>query len=157
MVTGEETSNDPTIVSINTSKEKGEIKTPIPEAKLVEDHGVKGDVHAGSEIKQVSLLDASEIEKMEERTGVELDPGDFAENLTTQGLDLSSLPVGKQLKVGGKVLLEVTQIGKTCHDDCMIKEKTGECIMPQKGLFFRVLQGGKIFPGDRLEIIEQEN
>ena len=157
MVTGEETSNDPKIVSINISKEKGEIKTPIPEAKLVEDHGVEGDVHAGSEIKQVSLLDASEIKKMEERTGVELNPGDFAENLTSEGLELEKLPKGTRLRVGGKALLEVSQIGKTCHDDCVIKEKTGECIMPQKGLFFKVLEGGTIRSGDEIKLVKVGN
>lgn len=156
-MTGKGVNEGAKLVSINTSKEKGEIKTPVEEAKLVEDHGIEGDVHAGSEIKQVSLLDASEIEKMEERTGVELSPGDFAENLTSEGLDLDLLPMGTQLKVGEEVLLEVSQIGKTCHDDCVIKEKTGECIMPQKGLFFQVLEGGTIQPGDEIELIKEGN
>ncbi|MBS3786963.1 MOSC domain-containing protein [Candidatus Bipolaricaulota bacterium] len=156
-MTGRGVSEEANLVSINTSKEKGEVKTPVEEANLVEDHGIKGDVHAGSEIKQVSLLDVSEIEKMEERTGVELNPGDFAENLTSEGLDLGKLPLGTRLKVGGEVLLEVSQIGKTCHDDCVIKEKTGECIMPQKGLFFKVLEGGSIRPGDELELIKEGN
>lgn len=156
-MTGKGVNEEAKLVSINTSKEKGEIKTPVEEANLVEDHGIEGDVHAGSEIKQVSLLDASEIEKMEERTGVELSPGDFAENLTSEGLDLDLLPMGTQLKVGEEVLLEVSQIGKTCHDDCVIKEKTGECIMPQKGLFFQVLEGGTIQPGDEIELIKEGN
>lgn len=156
-MTGKGVNEGAKLVSINTSKEKGEIKTPVEEANLVEDHGIEGDVHAGSEIKQVSLLDASEIEKMEERTGVELSPGDFAENLTSEGLDLDFLPLGTQLKVGEEVLLEVSQIGKTCHDDCVIKEKTGECIMPQKGLFFQVLEGGTIQPGDEIELIKEGN
>lgn len=156
-MTGKGVNEEAKLVSINTSKEKGEIKTPVEEANLAEDHGIEGDVHAGSEIKQVSLLDASEIEKMEERTGVELSPGDFAENLTSEGLDLDLLPMGTQLKVGEEVLLEVSQIGKTCHDDCVIKEKTGECIMPQKGLFFQVLEGGTIQPGDEIELIKEGN
>lgn len=156
-MTGKGVSEGAKLVSINTSKEKGEIKTPVEEANLVEDHGIEGDVHAGSEIKQVSLLDTSEIEKMEERTGVELKPGDFAENLTSEGLDLGKLPMGTRLKVGGKALLEVSQIGKTCHDDCVIKEKTGECIMPQKGLFFQVLEGGTIRPGDEIKLMKEGN
>ncbi|MBS3736461.1 MAG: MOSC domain-containing protein [Candidatus Bipolaricaulota bacterium] len=156
-MTGRGVADGAKLVSINTSKEKGEVKTPVEEANLVEDYGIEGDVHAGSEIKQVSLLDGSEIEKMEERTGVELNSGDFAENLTSEGLNLDSLPVGTRLRVGGEVLLEVSQIGKTCHDDCAIKDKTGECIMPQKGLFFRVLEGGTVNPGDEIELIKEGN
>ncbi|MFB6291034.1 MAG: MOSC domain-containing protein [Candidatus Bipolaricaulia bacterium] len=156
-MTGKGISEGAKLVSINTSNEKGDIKTPVEEANLIEDHGIEGDVHAGSEVKQVSLLDASEINKMEERTGVELNPGDFAENLTSEGLNLGNLPVGTRLKVGSEALLEVSQIGKTCHDDCVIKEKTGECIMPQKGLFFQVLEGGSIRPGDEIKLIKEGN
>lgn len=145
------------LTSINTSKEKGEIKTPVPRARVIEDYGIKGDVHAGAPVKQVSLLDKSEIEEMEERTGVDLNPGDFAENLTTEGLDIDSVPVGTKLSVGDEVRLEVSQIGKTCHDDCVVKDKTGECIMPKKGLFFRVIQGGTISPGDEIELLEEED
>ena len=156
-MTGKEIADGAKLVSINTSQEKGEIKTPVEEARLVQDHGLEGDVHAGSEVKQVSLLDTSEIRRMEGRTGVKLNPGEFAENLTSEGLDLGSLPVGTRLRVGKEVLLEVSQIGKTCHDDCVIKEKTGECIMPQKGLFFRVLEGGAIKPGDAIELVKEGN
>lgn len=147
----------PRLTSINTSKEKGEMKTPVPRARVVEDYGIEGDVHAGAPVKQVSLLDKSEIEEMEERTGVDLNPGDFAENLTTEGLDIDSVPVGTKLSVGDEVRLEVSQIGKTCHDDCVIKDKTGECIMPKKGLFFRAIQGGTISPGDEIELLEEED
>lgn len=156
-MTGKGVSEGAKLVSINTSNEKGEVKTPVKEANLVKDHGIESDVHAGSEVKQVSLLDASEINEMEERTSVELNPGDFAENLTSEGLDLGDLPVGTRLKVGSEALLEVSQIGKTCHDDCVIKEKTGECIMPQKGLFFQVLEAGTIRPGDEIKLIKEGN
>ena len=156
-MTGKGISDGAKLVSINTSKEKGEIKIPVEEARLVENYGLEGDVHAGSEVKQVSLLDTSEIRRMEGRTGIKLSPGEFAENLTSEGLDLESLPVGTRLRVGDEVLLEVSQIGKTCHDDCVIKEKTGECIMPQKGLFFRVLEGGTIKPGDKIELVKEGN
>lgn len=147
----------PKLTSINTSKEKGEIKTPVPRARVLKNYGIEGDVHAGASVKQVSLLDKSEIEEMEERTGVDLNPGDFAENLTTDGLDIDSVPVGTKLSVGDEVRLEVSQIGKTCHDDCVVKDKTGECIMPKKGLFFRVSQGGTILPGDEIELLEEED
>ena len=153
METGEELNKNPRLLSINTSEEKGEVKTPVEEAKVVEDHGIEGDVHAGSPVKQVSLLDGAEIRAMEERSGVELKPGDFAENLTTEGLNMEELPVGSEIKIGNSVRLEVSQIGKTCHDDCIVKDKTGECIMPEKGLFFRVLEGGSIFPGDEIEFL----
>lgn len=151
MGTGKDKSGAGVLVSINTSQVKGEIKRPVDEAELKQDHGIEGDVHAGSSVKQVSLLDDSEIRAMEERTGVELHPGDFAENLTSSGLDMESFAVGDRLRVGEEVLLEVSQIGKTCHEDCVVKEKTGECIMPEKGLFFRVLQGGYLTPGDPIE------
>lgn len=156
MEIGKEEPKEARLMSINTSKEKGEIKTPVPRARVLEDYGIEGDVHAGSPVKQVSLLDKSEIEEMEERTGVDLNPGDFAENLTSQGLDLDSIPVGTKLSVGDDVKLEVSQIGKTCHDDCVVKDKTGECIMPKKGLFFQVIQGGTISPGDEIELMEGE-
>lgn len=151
MDTGKDEKEAGVLVSINTSQVKGEIKRPVDEAELKEDHGIAGDVHAGSSVKQVSLLDDSEIRAMEDRTGVELNPGDFAENLTSSGLDMDDFAVGDRLRVGEAVLLEVSQIGKTCHEDCVVKEKTGECIMPEKGLFFRVLQGGRLTPGDPIE------
>ena len=157
METGKEKNDRPRLVSINTSEKKGEIKTPVPEARVREDFGIEGDVHAGSEVKQVSLLDGSEINEMEEKAGIELKPGDFAENLTTEGLTLEDFPVGARIMVGDEVELEVSQIGKTCHDGCAIMEKTGDCIMPRKGLFFRVLTGGTITPGDEIKLIEGEN
>lgn len=155
MDTGKDEKEAGVLVSINTSQVKGEIKLPVDEAQLKEDHGIAGDVHAGSAVKQVSLLDDSEIRAMEDRTGVELNPGDFAENLTSSGLDMESFSVGDRVRVGEEVLLEVSQIGKSCHEDCVVKEKTGECIMPEKGLFFRVLEGGNLTPGDTLESVNE--
>ena len=155
METGKEKNQKAKLMSINTSEVKGEVKTPVEEAQVVEGYGIEGDVHAGSPVKQVSLLDHSEITAMEERSGVELDPGDFAENLTSKGLKMEKFPEGSRIRVGENVKLEVSQIGKTCHDDCVVKEKTGECIMPQKGLFFRVLDGGSISPGDEIEPVSK--
>lgn len=156
MATGKDSNNAAELTSINTSEVKGEVKTPVPEVSVLKDHGIEGDVHAGSPVKQVSLLDSSEIRAMENRTGVDLNPGDFAENLTTSGLDLDSFAEGDRVRVADNVLLEVSQIGKTCHEDCVVKEKTGECIMPEKGLFFRVLEGGEISQGDPVEPVNKE-
>ena len=142
--------------SLNRSEETGTIKKPIDGGKLIKDHGLEGDAHSGSEIKQVSLLDMSEIEKMERETGMNLKPGEFAENLTSDGLNFEDVAdIGTVIKIGEEAILEVSQIGKKCHDDCLIKEKTGYCIMPQKGIFFRVLKGGEIKPGDEITVEEQ--
>jgi len=153
--TGREIVEEGTLISINLSQRKGEAKDPVREAKVVKDFGISGDVHAGSPVKQVSLLDQSEIQKMGERAGVKLKPGDFAENLTTRGLDLDSIPVGTKIKIGDRVRLEVSQIGKKCHNDCVVKDKTGECIMPKKGLFFQVLRGGRISTGDSVKLLRE--
>ena len=154
MATGEEKMDDtPKIISVNISKAKGEPKEPVDSAMLIEDHGLKGDVHAGAEVKQVSLLDDKEIGEMQDRVDIKLRPGDFAENLTTVNLDVNKLKPGKKLAISDEALLEVSQIGKKCHEDCVIKDKTGECIMPTKGVFFRVVRGGTIAPGDRLTIL----
>ena len=155
MDTGREIVEEGTLISINLSEHKGEAKDPVREAEVVKNFGINGDVHAGSPVKQVSLLDQSEIQAMEERSGVELKPGDFAENLTTEGLELDSITLGTRMEVGDSVRLEVSQIGKKCHQDCVVKDKTGECIMPKKGLFFRVLQGGTITTGDSVKVLEQ--
>lgn len=155
-MTGKGMNKSGKVVSINTSQQKGEVKEPVREADVIEDYGIEGDVHAGSPKKQISLLDLSDIRRMKERTGISLYPGDFAENLTTEGLNTGALPEGAILMVGSTVRLEVSQIGKKCHEDCMVKEKTGECIMPEKGLFFRVLEGGSISVGDRIVSLEEK-
>jgi molybdopterin adenylyltransferase len=134
------------IVSLNVSKEKGETKRPVEKLTLRKDHGIEGDAHAGSWHRQVSLLAVEDIEGMIEKLP-SVAPGDFAENITTRGIDLSALPIGTKLKIG-PVELEVTQIGKACHRGCAILEKAGECIMPKRGIFARVLKGGEITDED---------
>jgi MOSC domain-containing protein YiiM len=130
------------ILSVNVSARTGEQKTPIPRGVLREGHGLEGDAHAGEWHRQVSLLADEDIEGMRGR-GVELPFGAFAENLTTRGIDLGSLPVGALLHVG-PALLEVTQIGKECHQGCAIFQAVGDCVMPRRGVFARVLRGGEI-------------
>ncbi|MBN2071921.1 MAG: MOSC domain-containing protein [Candidatus Krumholzibacteriota bacterium] len=131
-----------TVVSVNISREKGEPKIPAGEIVLLEGHGIEGDAHAGDWHRQVSLLAEEDIAFMKEKLDT-LGPGDFAENITTRGVDLAALPVGTVLCIGD-VCLEVTQIGKECHSGCAILEQTGECIMPKRGIFAKVLKGGVI-------------
>ena len=131
-----------TLLSINVSTAVGVPKTPVERAVLRENHGIEGDAHAGEWHRQVSLLADEDIETMRGR-GVDLPPGIFAENLTTRGIDLSRLPVGSRLRVG-PALLEVTQIGKECHQGCAIRQAVGDCVMPRRGVFARVLSGGEI-------------
>ena len=130
------------IVSLNISDEKGEKKRPVDSIRLRGGHGIEGDAHAGDWHRQVSLLAEEDIDHMRERLP-DLMPGDFAENITTRGVDLPSLPVGTRL-VRGDVELEITQIGKECHDGCAIMEQAGECVMPKKGIFAKVIKGGEI-------------
>ncbi len=127
---------------MNVSKDKGEPKKPVGRITVREGYGIEGDAHAGDWHRQVSLLAEEDIDHMRERLDT-LRPGDFAENITTRGVDLSSLPVGTRLHIGD-VCLEVTQIGKECHSGCPILEQTGECIMPKRGIFASVLKGGVI-------------
>jgi MOSC domain-containing protein YiiM len=131
-----------TLVSINISTSVGVPKTPVDRAMLRENHGIEGDAHAGEWHRQVSLLADEDIETMRGR-GVDLPPGIFAENLTTRGIDLSQLPVGSRLSIG-PALLEITQIGKKCHQGCAIRQAVGDCVMPRRGVFARVLTGGEI-------------
>ena len=139
------------ITAVCRSERKGTRKSQVPEGELRVGHGLVGDAHAGS-ARQVSLLAAESIEHMRDG-GLEVGPGDFAENLTTSGLVLHRLPVGARLKVG-EALLEITQIGKECHSDCEIRSLTGECVMPTEGVFVRVLAGGNVRPGDSIEIVD---
>ncbi len=143
------------IVSINISGKKGEQKNPVYEANVGENYGIEGDAHASSEWhRQVSLLGIESIKKMQ-NLGIDVSPGSFAENITTEGIDLLSLPVGTRLKLGrgfSSVIGEVSQIGKVCHDRCAIYEQAGDCVMPKEGIFIRILKGGKITTGDPIEI-----
>ena len=140
------------VVSINISKVKGVVKTSIGEGLFIEHFGLKDDGHGGDWHRQVSLLAKESIDKMK-RTMPELKPGDFAENITTEGIVLYELPIGTVLKVGD-VVLKVTQIGKECHSDCAIKAQVGKCVMPKEGIFTTVEKGGFIRAGDLVEIVE---
>jgi MOSC domain-containing protein YiiM len=130
------------LLSLNLSERTGEQKKPVARAVLREGHGIVGDAHAGEWHRQVSLLAEEDIDTLRGK-GIEIGFGDFAENLTTRGVDLASLPLGTRLHVG-PALLEITQIGKECHAGCVISRTTGDCVMPRKGVFARVIQGGEV-------------
>lgn len=134
------------IVAVCISSSKGERKTPVAAVELREEHGIVGDAHAGPWHRQVSLLARESIDKMR-ALGLDVTTGDFAENLTTEGVDLLALPIGTRLSVGDAEL-EVTQIGKECHTRCAIYHQAGDCVMPKEGIFARVLRGGTVKPGD---------
>lgn len=141
-----------TVLAVNISHAKGEKKTNINEAFIVEDWGIEIDAHAGKGHRQVSLLSKSSVEKMK-NLGADIQYGDFAENLTIEGIEVSKLPLGTRLKIG-EVVLEVTQIGKECHNKgCAIKRQVGKCVMPIEGIFTRVITSGSVKVGDTVEII----
>jgi MOSC domain-containing protein YiiM len=135
----------PSIIAVCISADKGQRKTPMAEVVLKENHGIVGDAHAGDWHRQVSLLATESIAKMR-AMGLEVDSGDFAENITTIGLDLVSLPIGSRLALGDAVV-EITQIGKECHNRCAIYYQAGDCVMPKEGIFARVITGGTISAG----------
>lgn len=140
------------VVAVNISRDKGTRKKNVGESCLIPGFGLKDDAHAGNWHRQVSLLAMESIEKMVQ-LGLKVGPGDFAENITTQGLDLLKLPVGTKLKIGGTSLLEVTQIGKVCHTRCAIYYQAGDCVMPKEGIFAKVLEGGEIKAGDEIRVL----
>ena len=144
--------NDGWIVAVSVSLKKGVKKTNIHSGKLVENHGLENDAHAGDWHRQVSLLAIDSISKIREK-GLDVNPGDFAENITTEGIKLWELPVGTRLKLGENALVEITQIGKECHDRCAIYKQVGDCVMPREGIFVKVLEGGIIVPADGIRII----
>lgn len=139
------------VVAVCTSKIKGVQKERQNRIDLIVDHGIEGDAHAGKWHRQVSLLSYEKIEAFKAR-GVDVEDGAFGENIVVSGIDLSALPVGTLLRCGD-VKLEVTQIGKECHQHCKIYHAVGDCIMPREGIFTRVLEGGVIGDGDEIEII----
>ena len=141
------------IISIATSKKKGTQKVTVDEAFLIKEHGLEGDAHAGTWHRQVSFLASEEIDKAREK-GLEVSFGDFAENIATTGVDWKNIPVGTRLRLGRKALVEITQIGKECHNRCAIYYKAGDCIMPREGVFARVLEEGKIRCGDPISFEE---
>jgi MOSC domain-containing protein YiiM len=139
------------VVAVCTSLNKGERKKPVPTVELVVEHGILGDAHAGDWHRQVSLLAQESIDKMR-AMGLSVSAGDFAENITTTGIDLVSLPIGSRLALG-PALLEVTQIGKECHTRCAIFYQAGDCVMPKEGIFARVLQGGIVVPDTPIQLV----
>ena len=140
------------VLSINISEKKGTPKKSINPGVMIEDFGFEGDAHAGKWHRQVSLLAKESIEKAKEMPTDGLCHGVFAENITTEGITLYTLPVGTRLRVG-ECEIEITQIGKECHEGCAISKLVGQCVMPREGVFARVLKGGKVYAGDGIEII----
>src|SRR5512140_3779511 len=139
------------VLAVCTSLNKGERKKPVPSVELVHEHGIAGDAHAGDWHRQVSLLAQESIDKMR-AMGLSVSAGDFAENITTIGIELVSLPLGSRLSLGS-TLLEVTQIGKECHTRCAIYYQAGDCVMPKEGIFAKVLQGGVVRNGEAVETL----
>jgi MOSC domain-containing protein YiiM len=140
------------IVAVSISDQKGVPKKNIPEGLLVKDFGLEGDAHGGNWHRQVSLLALESIQKMRD-LGLKVHPGSFAENITTEGLNLPELPIGTRLRLGPEALAEVTQIGKVCHDRCAIYKLAGDCVMPREGIFVRILKGGLVSAGDSIEVL----
>ena len=139
------------VVAVCTSAQKGQRKVDVGTAMLIAGQGMEGDSHAGFAHRQISLLAVESIEKMKQKCG-DLVPGDFAENLTVEGLNLPALPVGTVLHIGDTVL-KVSQIGKECHHGCEVMKAVGDCVMPREGIFATVEQGGRISRGDRIEVV----
>jgi MOSC domain-containing protein YiiM len=142
-------------MAVCISLTKGERKTPVPTVQLIPEHGIAGDAHAGDWHRQISLLAQESIDKMI-ALGLSVSAGDFAENITTSGIDLVSLPIGTRLSLGS-TLIEVTQIGKECHNRCAIFYQAGDCVMPKEGIFARVLQGGVVSAGDSIHPHKQDD
>ncbi len=140
------------ILSVNLSEKKGEKKRNAGKARALCDRGLSGDAHLDMKIRQISLLAAESIEKIRQK-GLPVEYGDFAENLTTEGIELFTLPLGTRLRIGSDVLVEVTQIGKTCLAPCAIFHAVGDCVMPKEGIFVRVLTEGDISVGDPIRVV----
>jgi MOSC domain-containing protein YiiM len=143
------------VISVNTSLLKGEKKAPVDKGNVVSCLGIEGDAHAGPGDRQISLLAWESIEKMRSK-GYDAKNGDFAENLTIKGLLLWELKPGDTLKVGSKVVLRITRIGKICHQRCNIYYQVGDCVMPKEGVFAEVINGGVVKPGDHVELIKYD-
>jgi MOSC domain-containing protein YiiM len=147
------------IFSINCSAVKGVPKRQVLKAVLLKSHGIKADAHAGTELRQVSLLPMESVRGQialakAKNAGVEIRPGIYAENITTEGIDLAALKLGDKLRVGKTAVLKISKIGKECHKHCAIYHQVGDCIMPREGLFAEVLEGGDIAAGDVIEKLE---
>lgn len=140
------------VISINISEKKGVVKDPIDKGMFLENHGLEGDAHAGDWHRQISLLAIESFQKMIDAGAEGLVPGIFAENITTEGIELFTLPVGTRFKIG-ETIQELTQIGKECHSGCEIARKVGKCVMPKEGIFTKIIKPGTIKAGDSIEII----
>jgi MOSC domain-containing protein YiiM len=141
------------IISINVSPKKGMRKKSVDSAVLKDNYGIENDAHASDKWhRQVSLLGTESIKKIQDK-GVDVGPGDFAENITTEGVTLYTLPIGTKMTIGQDIELEVSQIGKVCHDRCAIYEQAGDCVMPREGIFVKVIKGGTIKTGDEINIL----
>jgi MOSC domain-containing protein YiiM len=141
--------------AVNVSARKGEKKVPVESVRLVEGYGIQGDAHGGtSGHRQVSLLSEESVSRMRAK-GISVGPGDFAENITVEGCSLTEAHVGRRIRVG-ETILEVTQVGKECHDRCAIYVQVGDCVMPREGIFARVVVGGTVAPGDEVELLPPE-
>ena len=141
------------VVEVNISERKGVVKHPTQKGFFKINHGLEGDAHAGEWHRQVSFLAQESIDKMTALGAEGLTPGKFAENITTEGMVLYTLPIGTKLKAG-EAEFEVTQIGKECHKGCEIRKLVGDCVMPREGIFARVLKEGWVQVGDNIEIVE---
>jgi MOSC domain-containing protein YiiM len=139
------------IKALCISKERGTAKTNVDKIEFIENYGLKGDAHAGSWHRQVSLLSYDRVEEFKERGG-NVEVGAFGENILAEGIDFKKLPIGTILR-SNEVSLLVTQIGKTCHSHCEIYQQVGDCIMPREGIFAKVLTGGKLKVGDKLYVV----
>ena len=141
------------IVAVSISDRKGEKKHNVSEALLRPNHGLDQDAHAGDWHRQVSLLDMQSIARIREK-GLDVEPGNFAENITTDGIRLWELPIGTRLQLGETVIVEVTQIGKECHSRCAIFHQVGDCVMPREGIFAKVIIEGSVRPGDAIAVLD---
>ncbi len=141
------------VLNVCISEVRGVSKHPVESLHLIPNHGIEGDAHAGNWHRQVSLLAQESVDTLQAKITLKLKPGDFAENVLTQGIDLKALPVGTRLKMG-TAIGEVTQIGKECHADCAIRQQVGDCVMPREGIFVRVLEEGILKPSDTIEVVE---
>lgn len=141
------------VLSINISEKKGTIKVPVDKAEIKLNYGIVNDAHAGNWHRQISMLASESIDKMKQKGFNHLKFGDFAENITTQGIEVYLLPVGSKLRIG-ECEVEVTQIGKKCHYGCEIKKITGDCVMPREGIFVKVIKEGYIKVNDNIEVLK---
>ena len=142
------------IIAVCTAPKKGMIKENVGSGVLIEEYGIEGDAHGGFAHRQISLIAMEDIETMKAKLP-DLVPGNFAENLTTEGFDLSALKIGDRVTAGPDCLLEVSQIGKECHTKCQVFQITGDCIMPKKGIFCRVIKGGTVKTGDDIAMADR--